>query len=1079
MPSRVAVLDLRAQSDGFLSDGGLARLAARLERAGHDVARLDATWPGEPALRSSFVAALERRVRDGRFDTLIVARAWDSEMLDALRRALPAGKLLRLSGGHAGSLDDRFDAVVDEQGAEAAVRGAPIPAIAPRPTRAAELRALRVLDPRDELPESAGARPAIRGPATGCPYLVDSRSLPAFARLELDRHAVQTRGCTFCLDNTGAYAAATEDETVERWVAQLRMLRRETSEGRLEVLLMDERPHPHLPRLFREIADDPALGAIELLVKSRVDWLLEHEGMLSDACTIARSSGSIVHVYLVGFESFDPETLELFNKGTSVEDNVRAIALLRELARRFPESFEHRRLRAHGFVAFTPWTTPEALLRNARAMREVGFEELRADAARTRLRLHPRTPLYALAEADGLLTGSFGARADRASEQGYDASFAWRFADPRVEAIFGACEGLRSSSRDLGDADLLEIATRFVLRWPGLASAPEVAHLPLVRAVSQWKLSARELGSTLGAGASVDLELERLAAGEKRALLKEGVPAEDVEGLLRAYRAMGLAAGVAEHHGLDSTGGAHLEGEGFAIVAVARTEDELASAIQLQRGRDMRAMGEWMGYPACCVEAFLAQPDRRDNVENERWTLRRSGDGIVSPWIARLGRVQLVSHHPCRVDCAASIAIAERGLARIAEVSPEGAEWIAESLTRAALFLDHARGATLSGEWSGSRFRVTRFEPLSRALEVKDVTDVEVLVDGVSLLTSAGELRTLRADRPLLVVPGEPLPPVVRANVAPSPAPRPTPSQAPRWLELTPDYRCNQRCVGCGAVSDGGPSRSSRELVQAMIDGRRQGITQLWIGGGEPTLRRDLLPLVRDARARGYTRVRLQTNAAMLAYPEVVRRLADAGITEVAASIKGPDAATHDRLARAPGAFDLLCRGIENARECALVVEGDVLVYRSTTALLPATVRAFFERGVERFRAWMMAPDPRDAEALAEEPRWSEMAAAVRETLALGLSDDPDHLVSLHSPPCTLESARARFFAPELGLLVHDASGHRFRLETSEIEGGTWPARCGGCALRPRCNGVRAGYVARHGDAELRPRAPLAAGGSE
>src|SRR5688572_24977480 len=103
----------------------------------------------------------------------------------------------------------------------------------------------------------------------------------------------------------------------------------------------------------------------------------------------------------------------------------------------------------------------------------------------------------------------------------------------------------------------------------------------------------------------------------------------------------------------------------------------------------------------------------------------------------------------------------------------------------------------------------------------------------------------------------------------------PTAARDLRWLELTPDYRCNQRCVGCGAVSEGGPSLTSRALVESLIDGRARGITQLWVGGGEPTLRPDLLPLVRAARARGYQRIRLQTNAAMLAYPDVARRLAD------------------------------------------------------------------------------------------------------------------------------------------------------------------------------------------------------------
>jgi cyclic pyranopterin phosphate synthase len=292
-----------------------------------------------------------------------------------------------------------------------------------------------------------------------------------------------------------------------------------------------------------------------------------------------------------------------------------------------------------------------------------------------------------------------------------------------------------------------------------------------------------------------------------------------------------------------------------------------------------------------------------------------------------------------------------------------------------------------------------------------------------------------------------------------------------RWLEISADYRCNNRCLGCEAAGDGGPSMTSAQVVAELARGRRAGATALWLGGGEPTLRRDLVPVVREARRLGYTQVRLQTNGLMLAYPEVPRRLAGAGLTEVSVSIKGAQAATHDRLTRTPGGFELLLRGIAEARAAGLPVEGDILVYASNTAELADAVRAFHARGVARFRVWLMAPPEGDAEAIADEPRLAAVVAELARAQALGLSDDPAFLVSLHTPPCTLRGPlqAMAFHAPDLALEVVTPGSAPFALEASPIEGGAYLPGCAGCRLRPRCGGARAGYLARHGGAELWP----------
>src|SRR6185312_1320878 len=111
------------------------------------------------------------------------------------------------------------------------------------------------------------------------------------------------------------------------------------------------------------------------------------------------------------------------------------------------------------------------------------------------------------------------------------------------------------------------------------------------------------------------------------------------------------------------------------------------------------------------------------------------------------------------------------------------------------------------------------------------------------------------------------------------------------WLEITPDYACNNACLGCFAVNNSGPSMAGPEILETLRFGRDQGATALWIGGGEPTLRRDLHAIIGAARKLGYTRIKVQTNGMMLAYPQLTQRWVDAGATEINLSIKGASAA--------------------------------------------------------------------------------------------------------------------------------------------------------------------------------------------
>jgi len=291
------------------------------------------------------------------------------------------------------------------------------------------------------------------------------------------------------------------------------------------------------------------------------------------------------------------------------------------------------------------------------------------------------------------------------------------------------------------------------------------------------------------------------------------------------------------------------------------------------------------------------------------------------------------------------------------------------------------------------------------------------------------------------------------------------------WVEIALDYRCNLRCLGCRANNDTGEALLARDVLAILNEARARGVPGLWLGGGEPTLRSDLLSIVATARRLGFGRVLLQTNGVRLAYPQFAEAVVRAGVTDISVNLKSHRADLHDRLSGSAGSHELLVRGLSNVRDRGVALAADVLLTRSTLPELAETVAHFATLGVTRFTLWLLsAADAADSSVRTEVPDLAEasapFAAAAAAAAAAGVE-----LVSLHTPPCTLPPAERHRYLPAraLRLVVVDPSGRSFPLESSPFEGGSYPDVCRGCTSRTTCSGVRADYLELHGAGALRP----------
>ena len=291
-----------------------------------------------------------------------------------------------------------------------------------------------------------------------------------------------------------------------------------------------------------------------------------------------------------------------------------------------------------------------------------------------------------------------------------------------------------------------------------------------------------------------------------------------------------------------------------------------------------------------------------------------------------------------------------------------------------------------------------------------------------------------------------------------------------RWLELSPGFACNCRCLGCHSCSaDAGDQMQPAEVLRWLQHGRRLGARHLWLSGGEPTLRKDFLSTLKAAKQLGYQRIKVQTNAMLFSYPQFADKAIGAGMTEVNLLLKSLDPKIHDGLNRTPGSHRLLGDAIEVLRPRGLRLEGDFLATTRNMSELPDLVAHYAQLGLVHFNIWLFSlVDQGDADLRRMVPRLSDlvplMLTAWQRAKEFGAT-----LCSLNTPHCALPPSAwpLQFDAAGMGLLVVNPGGHVFRLETSSIEQGVYVDACGSCAARPWCHGMRADYLQIHGDSDL------------
>jgi hypothetical protein len=511
---------------------------------------------------------------------------------------------------------------------------------------------------------------------------------PHFEGIDLSG-CVRRGGCSFCARMPNAPVPSVDFGQLARRQLDAVASTLPEDPGRLWIRIAGEPAFGRVVELAR-VCCESELPPADLLLDARASALVRRQGDLAAAAELLDGSGHRLHIALVGVESFSRIELERMNKGVTPLENLDAVLALLRLEEQYPRTFAFREHGGLSLITFTPWTTLDDLSTTLCLVRDSGLASMCGKMFTSRLRLEPDLPITALARRDGLVVDRYeDAALDTSARNLYEPEVPWRFRDPRLEPLCRVLVRLGTDtplddddlavrltrSRDLASAagwSELDLAVALVdlVRTRGDPAGDPFELLDVLdasRAVSPARrASAPEVWVRpgRGPGAKGRFRIDLLAAlcreGIKPVAKVEPVRLADVEAIVAA---IGLPV-VRVRRRAGQT-------ECYEVF-FGRRQSDVERAVELndlaETTRDPEAesrvlveLGLLLGYPECCVQAFVAGSHARER-ESYTWLqlARRMALGTtvppaMNPWAGPMAD----QYVPCGLGCAESVRLAE------------------------------------------------------------------------------------------------------------------------------------------------------------------------------------------------------------------------------------------------------------------------------------------------------------------------------------------------------------------------------------------------------------------------------------
>lgn len=292
-------------------------------------------------------------------------------------------------------------------------------------------------------------------------------------------------------------------------------------------------------------------------------------------------------------------------------------------------------------------------------------------------------------------------------------------------------------------------------------------------------------------------------------------------------------------------------------------------------------------------------------------------------------------------------------------------------------------------------------------------------------------------------------------------------------IDIKGGYSCTNNCLFC-IVGDrrlNQGDRDTKEMFSLLRRSREEGFEKVVLTGGEITMRKDLLVLIRYAWRMGFRDIHIETNGVLLHDDRLVESVVLAGANSFTVSLPAADAELYALLTRTEQShFCRVIAGLKNIRKRTRRVGVNCTVNKMNADCLESVVRLSQGLGIRSVH-FPFINLRGNAEAFIDKVGISlvEGAPSVRKAIALGIRlgmgmttemIPPCHLGEWKECSCDSMGSEMRIVGLEYIDTDFFSSKHRFRKKAK---------CCQECILDSSCPGINDDAYASRNLASLHP----------